>query len=107
VESTLGGRFPQETEAAAFYVASEALTNVVKHADAALVIVRFSGHEELVVEVCDDGHGMSMDTARQGLNGLRDRVEALDGTLTVSSGGAGTSVTARLPLHDFVEVAGD
>jgi signal transduction histidine kinase len=98
VESVLDRRFPQMTEAAAFYVVSEALTNVVKHADAAAATVRFSGTEELVVEVHDDGHGMSMDAARRGLNGLRDRVEALDGTLTVSSGETGTTVTARMPL---------
>jgi signal transduction histidine kinase len=104
VQSALGRRFPQETEAAAFYVASEALTNVVKHAGAAVATVRFSGQEELVVEVRDDGHGMSTDTARRGLNGLRDRVEALHGTLTVSSDGAGTSVTARLPVAEVVAV---
>ena len=107
VESRLDRRFPRDTEAAAFYVVSEALTNVVKHAAASAVIVRFSGVEDLVVEVCDDGHGMSMDTARRGLNGLRDRVEALDGSLTVSSTAAGTTVTARLPLARVPAVLGE
>ena len=105
VESRLDRRFPQLTEAAAFYVVSEALTNVVKHADAAAVTVRFWGLEELVVEVRDDGHGMSMDTARCGLNGLRDRVEAMNGILTVTSGEGGTTVTARLPGCPGAEVA--
>jgi signal transduction histidine kinase len=106
VESALGRRFPQETEAAAFYVVSEALTNVVKHAAATVVTVRFSGVEALVIEVRDDGHGMSMDSTRRGLNGLRDRVEALDGALTVSSGETGTTVTASLPLQVAPAVAG-
>jgi signal transduction histidine kinase len=107
VESEHGRRFPRETEAAAFYVVSEALTNVIKHADASAATVRFSGVEELVVEVRDDGHGMSMDTARRGLNGLRDRVEALDGILTVASGETGTTVTARMPGTEAAVVAGD
>jgi signal transduction histidine kinase len=107
VESVLDRRFPLETEAAAFYVVSEALTNVVKHAGASAVTVRFSGVEELVVEVSDDGHGMSMDTARRGLNGLRDRVEALDGMLTVCSGETGTTVTARMPLAWMPVVVGE
>ncbi|HEV2785344.1 MAG TPA: sensor domain-containing protein [Solirubrobacteraceae bacterium] len=85
-------------ETAAYFVVAEALTNVAKHAGgaAARVAVRVEG-DRLVVEVADDGPG-GADASGGGLQGLRHRVEALDGTLTVMSPpGAGTTVRAELP----------
>ncbi|MGH2944642.1 MAG: dienelactone hydrolase family protein [Solirubrobacteraceae bacterium] len=85
-------------ETAAYFVVAEALTNVAKHGGgaAARVRVRREG-DELVVEVADDGPG-GADPAGGGLTGLRHRVEALDGTLVVTSPpGGGTTVRAELP----------
>ena len=85
-------------ETAAYFVVAEALTNVAKHASAASAHVRVArAGEDLVVEISDDGPGCA-DPAGGGLTGLRARVEALDGTLTVvSPAGAGTTVRAELP----------
>jgi len=85
-------------ETAAYFVVAEALTNVAKHAGgaAARVHVQRVG-EDLVIEVADDGPG-GADPDGGGLTGLRHRVEALDGTLTVTSPtGAGTTIRAQLP----------
>jgi signal transduction histidine kinase len=85
-------------ETAAYFVAAEALTNVAKHAAgaAARVVVQRAG-DRLVVEVADDGPG-GADPGGGGLTGLRHRVEALDGRLTVTSpAGGGTTVRAELP----------
>jgi signal transduction histidine kinase len=84
---------------AAYFVASEALTNVAKYAGATVAQVRVSRDaRRLVVEVADDGVG-GADAARgSGLRGLSDRVAALDGRLiVVSPPGQGTSVRAELP----------
>jgi signal transduction histidine kinase len=85
-------------ETAAYFVAAEALTNVAKHGGGATarVIVCRAG-DQLVVEVADEGPG-GADPGGGGLTGLRHRVEALDGTLTVTSPpGGGTTVRAELP----------
>ena len=87
-------------ETAAYFVVAEALTNVAKHAGgaAARVGVHLDG-DVLVVEVADDGPG-GADPGGGGLQGLRHRVEALDGTLHVTSPpGAGTTVRAELPCE--------
>jgi signal transduction histidine kinase len=85
-------------ESAAYFVIAEALTNAGKHVPGARV--RVSLREErgrLVVVVADDGAG-GADADGSGLTGLRHRVEALDGRLTVQSGrGTGTTVRAELP----------
>ncbi|MDQ1686918.1 MAG: hypothetical protein QOC82_3655, partial [Frankiaceae bacterium] len=85
-------------EAAAYFVVAEALTNVAKHAGGAAARVRvFRERDALVIEVADDGPG-GANPAGGGLTGLRHRVEALDGTLTVASPpGGGTTVRAELP----------
>ena len=85
-------------ETAAYFVAAEALTNVAKHAGGAAARVRvFRAGEDLVVEVADEGPG-GADPDGGGLTGLRHRVEALDGTLEVTSPpGGGTTVRAELP----------
>jgi PAS domain S-box-containing protein len=85
---------------AAYYIVSEALTNVAKYADAtrAAVRVRETG-DRLVVVVEDDGKGGADPFGGSGLRGLGDRVAALDGTLYVDSpAGGGTRVRAELPL---------
>ncbi len=91
---------PAPVEAAAYYVVSEALANVVKHAraDAARVrVVRTNGHA--VVDVSDDGEGGADPDHGSGLCGLRDRVETLNGHLEVESPcGRGTRIRADLPV---------
>jgi signal transduction histidine kinase len=95
------GRLPAGVEATAYFVISEALTNVVKHADAtgAQVLARVED-EQLRVEVSDDGIGGARGSHGTGLGGLEDRVAALGGELSVESPpGAGTRVRAMLPLQ--------
>jgi signal transduction histidine kinase len=91
---------PAPVEAAAYYVVAEALANVIKYAGASLVTVRVAAAEECVrVEVTDDGVGGADPAAGTGLRGLSDRVEALEGTLSVSSPpGGGTRISAEIPL---------
>jgi len=90
-------RVGAEIETAAYFVAAEALTNVLKHAPAARVQLTLRvTNEALVVEVADDGPG-GADASGPGLLGLRRRVEALDGKLAVVTGAAGTTVRAELP----------
>jgi signal transduction histidine kinase len=94
------GRLPPAVEATAYFVVSEALTNVVKHARAsrAEVLARLD-HGELRVEISDDGVGGARADAGAGLGGLADRVAALDGRLVVETPpGGGTRVCALLPV---------
>jgi GAF domain-containing protein len=87
-------------EATAYFVVSEALTNVVKHARAscAEVSVRLDAGE-LLVEICDDGVGGARGGDGTGLGGLADRVSALDGRLVLESPpGGGTRLYARFPV---------
>jgi signal transduction histidine kinase len=93
-------RLPEPVEAAAYYVASEALANVVKHASARSAVVRAERIDgRAVVEVVDDGIGGADLDRGSGLYGLRDRVETLDGRLRVESElGGGTRVRAELPV---------
>ena len=93
-------RLPVEVETTAYFVVAEALTNVVKHAHATGARVRVTGdRSQLVVEVSDDGVGGADPRAGSGLTGLSDRVDALNGTLTVTSAaGAGTILRVTLPL---------
>jgi PAS domain S-box-containing protein len=90
---------PGAVEAAAYFVVAEALANVQKHAGASKVVVTATCDESrLLVEIVDDGAG-GADLAGEGLRGLVDRVESLDGTLEVDSpAGHGTRVRARFPL---------
>jgi signal transduction histidine kinase len=95
------GRLPAECEATAYYVVSEAFANAVKHARASAVEIRVEAAEGiLTVQVSDDGVG-GADSRGSGLTGIRDRVEAVGGTLAVHSPpGSGTVLTARLPPGD-------
>jgi signal transduction histidine kinase len=95
----LGQRLPEPLEVAAYYLVSESLANIGKHAHASsatVAVARVNGH--VVVEVVDDGIG-GADTERgSGLRGLADRVEALDGRLRVwTPAGQGTRVRAEIP----------
>jgi signal transduction histidine kinase len=95
------GRFPEPVEVTAYYVVSEALTNAAKYADAPFVDVAVAvGGGELRVEVRDDGRGGADPGEGSGLLGLRDRVEAIGGTMRLASPqGAGTSLNVVLPLQ--------
>jgi signal transduction histidine kinase len=92
-------RLPEPVELAAYFVASEALANVGKYAEATAVTVRVSQlGAKAVIAIADDGVGGAKENGGTGLRGLADRVEALEGRLTVvSPPGAGTVVTAELP----------
>jgi signal transduction histidine kinase len=98
VEAEIPHRPPPVVETAAYFVAAEALTNAAKHAGGAPARVRaLLEGDTLVVEVSDSGNG-GADPEGGGLTGLRHRVEALDGRLTVTSpAGEGTMVRAELP----------
>ena len=92
-------RFPAEVEASAYFIVAEALTNVVKHSQADRAEVSASVEDGMLrVEVRDDGRG-GADPGGHGLVGMSDRVAALGGRLDIDSPpGAGTRVTARIPL---------
>jgi signal transduction histidine kinase len=95
----LGERLPEALEVAAFYLVSESLANVGKHAraGAAAVEVRRDGGAVVIV-ITDDGVGGADPERGTGLRGLADRVEALDGRLRVwSPAGGGTRVRAEIP----------
>jgi signal transduction histidine kinase len=93
-------RFPPAVEAAAYFVCSESLANVAKHAEASHVTIDVASRSgALVVSVTDDGRGGAELGAGSGLRGLADRVQALGGRLTVTSPpGEGTRLVAELPL---------
>jgi signal transduction histidine kinase len=94
-------RFPAPVEASLFFFVAEALSNIVKHAQAshAAVLIAVDGHR-LTVTVTDDGMGGARPTDRgSGLPGLVDRIAALNGTLSVTSEpSAGTSLRADVPV---------
>jgi signal transduction histidine kinase len=94
-------RLPEKVEAAAYYVVSEALANVAKHAEASSVTVRVGrDNGQAVVEVVDDGVGGANPQGGTGLHGLADRIESLDGHLRVESPpGKGTTVRAEIPVR--------
>jgi signal transduction histidine kinase len=96
----LDERLPADVEAAAYYIACEALTNVAKHAHANVVgLTVAQGDGVLILEVRDDGVG-GVDAGRgSGILGLTDRAEALGGTISVTSPpSGGTTLSVRLPL---------
>ena len=100
LQGTPHERLPAAVEAAAYFVVAEALTNVVKYANAShaqVCVSRSNGHA--VVEVADDGVGGADPGRGSGLRGLADRVSALDGTLELRSPeGAGTLLRAEIPV---------
>ncbi|TML96701.1 MAG: sensor histidine kinase [Actinobacteria bacterium] len=92
-------RLPPEIEAAAYFVACEAITNAVKHSQATAIRVHANRRNgRFVIEVEDDGIGGAKENGGSGLRGLVDRVEAHGGTLRVESEpGQGTRVVGELP----------
>jgi signal transduction histidine kinase len=92
-------RLPEPIEVAAYYLVSESLANVAKHASASSATVEVSWTDgEVVVEIVDDGVGGADSERGSGLRGLADRVEALGGRLRVwSPQGGGTRVKAEIP----------
>jgi len=99
VESNARDRLPDPVELAAYFVVSEALTNVVKHASATQASVMLEREPAtLRVTVTDDGGGGVHISPESGLSGLRDRLEALDATLLIESEAErGTNVCAAFP----------
>jgi signal transduction histidine kinase len=104
IQAVPAERLPAPVEAAAYFVVSEALANVAKHAHASAVSVSIVCQDgSLVVEVEDDGVGGAAPNGGSGLAGLADRVHALNGELTIESvPGQGTRVRAALPFVAFV-----
>jgi signal transduction histidine kinase len=100
IDVRLDGRLPHPVEIGAYYVVSEVLTNAVKHAGATVVTVDASVEQDrLVLVVSDDGSGGADPSRGSGLVGLKDRIEALGGTIEVRSpAGAGTTITCRVPV---------
>jgi signal transduction histidine kinase len=99
VGSLPAGRFDATAELTAYFVVAEAVANVQKHAQASRVLIHGSawpGH--LSIAIADDGVGRAVELDGGGLQGLRDRVEAIGGKLTVvSPQGGGTGIAARIP----------
>ena len=95
----------EAVEVALYYVVSEALTNIARHsaADEATVTVDVAGRPgQVTVDVVDNGLGGAQPRSGGGLQGLGDRIEALGGTLSLSSeSGAGTLLQVRLPVRDL------
>ena len=97
------GRYPQAVEAAVYFSVLEALQNVAKYAEATQVVVSLAqrdGHLAFAVE--DDGRGFDQETATRGsgLQGIADRLGALDGVVDVRSApGAGTTISGRVPAE--------
>jgi signal transduction histidine kinase len=94
-------RLPEPVEVAAYYLVCEALTNTAKYADASTVHIHARLRDgRLRVAVRDDGVGGATPGSGSGLVGLTDRVEALGGTLSITSPpGQGTTLVADLPLE--------
>jgi PAS domain S-box-containing protein len=100
LEIDVPGRLPESVEIASYYVVSEALANVAKHAEASFAAVQVSVSDGwLRATIRDDGVGGANTDRGSGLTGLVDRVEALGGRLSVTSPPReGTTVVAALPL---------
>ncbi len=95
-----GRRLPDHIEVAAYYAASEALTNAAKHARASAVHVELDTPDAtLRLAIRDDGIGGADPARGSGLTGLRDRIEAVGGTLDVTSpAGGGTTLLIKIPV---------
>lgn len=103
VDLTPGERFPERVETTLFRITQEALTNVVKHAEAKTVRIAVARHERSVVlSVEDDGRGFSraqVPGGRLGLVGMRERIASVNGALDIESErGAGTRLTVEIPV---------
>ncbi len=101
LELDVVAQLPESVEVAAYYVVAEALTNTAKYAEASEVFVRAESRDGVLhLTISDDGIGGAHTGGGSGLIGLKDRVDALSGTLDVSSpSGGGTTLTATIPLE--------
>jgi PAS domain S-box-containing protein len=101
VEGMPDRRLPPAVEAAAYYIVSEAITNVAKYADASRVTIRVQASgDRAQVDVRDDGVGGADASSGTGLRGIADRVEALRGRLQITSPpGGGTRIEASIPVR--------
>ena len=103
LDITMEARYPEPVEIAAYYVASEALANAMKHAEASCIEISLAKRDgSLQLSIRDDGIGGADPARGSGLVGLTDRVQALGGSIHIhSAAGAGTHLTAHLPFeHD-------
>jgi len=91
-------RLDDAAEAAAYFVVTEAVANVQKHAGASsiLIAVRYA-FPSLALEITDDGRGGAVERPGSGLAGVRERVESLDGDFSVRSSTRGTTISATIP----------
>jgi signal transduction histidine kinase len=111
LDVSVDARFPEPVEIAAYYVASEALANAMKHAQVSGVEVSLAARDgSLLLSVRDDGVGGADPARGSGLAGLADRVEALGGSIKLRSAaaaGAGTQIAVDLPLeYELAQDAG-
>jgi signal transduction histidine kinase len=101
LEVAMDTRLPEPVEVAAYYVASEALANATKHAQASGIELSLTPRTgSVLLSITDDGVGGADPARGSGLAGLTDRVEALGGSIHFRSRpGDGTQITAELPLE--------
>jgi MYXO-CTERM domain-containing protein len=105
VETGDGREVPIALGQAAYRIVQEALTNVIRHANAATAVITLDrGRDALTVIVRDNGQGADEPAAGNGIRGMRERAAEWGGELTVTSSGhgAGTVVTAVLPLPQSI-----
>jgi signal transduction histidine kinase len=104
IDARLPHRYPRQVESAVYFACMEALQNATKHAHGATAIrIAVSGNGRLRFDVADDGEGFDPATTPHGngLTNMRDRIDALGGTLEIDSApGSGTRVTGMIPLSD-------
>ena len=107
LDLNLGPRLDKHVEAAGYYIASEAITNVAKHAQASVIDVCVDARDgALTLSISDDGVGGADPSRGSGIIGLRDRVEALGGTILVlSPSGQGTTLHVQLPADPMAATA--
>jgi signal transduction histidine kinase len=96
-------RLDEQVEVAAYFVVSEALANVVKHAQASTVHVGLEAeHAAVHLSIRDDGIGGAAPGRGSGLVGIEDRVNALGGKIEIASpSGVGTSVVVEIPCQEI------
>jgi signal transduction histidine kinase len=99
------GRLDEAAETVAYYVVAEAIANAQKYSRASFIQVRASaGPDSLRIEVLDDGVGGAAEHPGSGLEGLRDRAEAIGGILElVSNPGQGTRITVLAPASSAAD----
>ena len=107
LDLNLGPRLDKHVEAAGYYIASEAITNAAKHAQASVIDVCVDARDgALTLSISDDGVGGADPSRGSGIIGLRDRVEALGGTILVlSPSGQGTTLHVQLPADPMAATA--